>query len=256
MSKPTITYISAGLSPKRQHSELLGQEITELYGYINAATAQLLTMIREFDQQELWHLEGICSCAHWLNWKCGIGMVAAREKVRVANALGNLSKINASFASGEISYSKVRAMTRVATPDNEDYLLRIAHHGTAHHVETLVRKYRRARKLQETGDAQKQHDRRSVHFYYEPDGSMLIKARLPAEKAQMILKAIELAMEQADPPESKDSAESSGVVEGDNKLKPVPTEKEGWDKQRADALANIAENYLEAFIHTLFTVSA
>jgi hypothetical protein len=153
---PTITYLSTNLSPKRQHSELLGQEITELYGYINAATAQLLTMIREFDQQELWHLEGICSCAHWLNWKCGIGMNAAREKVRVANALGDLKKISAAFASGEISYSKVRAMTRVATPDNEDYLLQIARHGTAYHVETLVRKYRRAKKLQETGDAQKQ----------------------------------------------------------------------------------------------------
>jgi len=135
-------------------------------------------------------------------------------------------------------------MTRVATTDNEDYLLRIARHGTAHHVETLVRKYRRSRKLQETGDAKKQHNERSVHFYYEPDGSMVIKARLPAEKAQLVLKAIELAMEQADPPETKDSAESSGIDVDGNELSPVPMEKEGWDKQRADALANIAESYL------------
>jgi hypothetical protein len=170
--------------------------------------------------------------------------VAAREKVRVANALGDLKKISAAFASGEISYSKVRAMTRVATPDNEDYLLRIARNGTAHHVETLVRKFRRAKKLQETGDAQKQHNQRAVHFYYEPDGSMVIKARLPAEKAELVLKAIELAMEQADPPETKDSAESSGVDAQDNEMEPVPMEKEGWDKQRADALANIAESYL------------
>ncbi len=241
---PTVTYISADLSPNRQHSERLGKEITELYGYINAATAQLLTMIREFDQKKLWHLEGICSCAHWLNWKCGIGMNAAREKVRAANALGDLPKISASFASGEISYSKVRAMTRVATPAVEDYLLQIARHGTAYHVETLVRKYRRAKKLQETGDAQKQHDNRSVHFYYESDGSMVIKARLPAEKAELILKAIELAMEQADPPETDVSAETSGVEEGENELKPVRQRKESWDKQRADALANIAESYL------------
>ena len=114
-------------------------------------------MIREFDQEELWRLDGICSCAHWLNWKCGIGMNAAREKVRVANALGELPKISASFSKGEISYSKVRAMTRVATADNEDYLLMIAHHGTAYHVETLVRKYRRARKLQDLQESNKQH---------------------------------------------------------------------------------------------------
>lgn len=243
-SAATVTHISAGLHPKYQRSERLGKEITELYGYINAATAQLLTMIREFDQDGLWQLGGICSCAHWLNWQCGIGMNAAREKVRVANALGDLPKIGASFASGEISYSKVRAMTRVATPDNEDYLLQIARHGTAYHVETLVRKYRRAKKLQETGDAQKQHDSRSVHFYYEPDGSMVIKARLPAEKAQLILKAIELAMEQTDPPETDVSAETSGVETSDNELKPVSQRKEGWDQQRADALANIAESYL------------
>ena len=139
---------------KQRRREALADEITELCGYINAATHRLLEMIRVFDQEELWGLEGICSCAHWLNWKCGIGMNAAREKVRVANALGELPKISASYAKGELSYSKVRAMTRVATADNEDYLLMIAHHGTAYHVETLVRKYRRAKKLQDLGGNQ------------------------------------------------------------------------------------------------------
>ena len=74
-------------------------------------------------------------------------MNAAREKVRVANALGELTKISACYSRGEISYSKVRAMTRVATVDNEDYLLMIAQHGTAYHMETLVRKYRRVMRL-------------------------------------------------------------------------------------------------------------
>ena len=83
------------------------------------------------------------SCAHWLNWKCGIDMGAAREKVRVARALGELPLIGAAFACGKVSYSKVRAMTRVASVDNEEYLLMIARHGTASHVEGLVRSYRR-----------------------------------------------------------------------------------------------------------------
>jgi hypothetical protein len=130
-----------------------------------------------------------------LNWKCGIGMNAAREKVRVANALGELPKINASYAKGELSYSKVRAMTRVATADNEDYLLMIAHHGTAYHMETLVRKYRRAKKLQDLEEANKQHDERSLQVFYEHDGSITLNIRLPAEKGALVLKAIELAME-------------------------------------------------------------
>ena len=130
--------------------ERLGAQITLLAGQINAANHRLLTLIAEFDQRKAWSGGGtVRSCAHWLNWKCGIALVAAREKVRVAQALAALPLIDAAFAAGEISYSKVRAMTRVATPQNEDYLLHIARHGTASHVEGLVRRYRKVRQQDE-----------------------------------------------------------------------------------------------------------
>ena len=225
-------------------SEALGNEITELCGYINAATHRLLQMIRVFDQEKLWALAGICSCAHWLNWKCGIGMNAAREKVRVANALGDLHKIDESFAKGELSYSKVRAMTRVATPENEDYLLMIAHHGTAYHVETLVRKYRRARKLQDLGEANKQHDERTLQVFYEHDGSITVQVRLPADKGALVLKAIEMAIEQEEQPAADVSAETpDGEVYQDVTAQTV-NRGTGFDHRRADALTAIAENYL------------
>lgn len=241
-----ISFVDPSWHPKYHRSETLGNDITELCGYINAATFKLLEMIREFDQEGLWQLDGICSCAHWLNWKCGIGMNAAREKVRVANALGELAKISASFATGEISYSKVRAMTRVATPENEDYLLMIARHGTAFHVETLVRKYRRAKRLQEMNDAAKQHEERTVQVYYEPDGSMVIHARLPGEQGAMVLKALELAMQMAEQAETEVSAtDVSAETSGEDDIAPrYPEDREPFDKQRADALANIAESYL------------
>ena len=93
--------------------ETLGQQITLLAGQINAANYRLLQMIAEFDRRKAWSGGGtVRSCAHWLNWKCGIALGAAREKVRVAHCLENLPLIDASFAGGEISYSKVRAMTR------------------------------------------------------------------------------------------------------------------------------------------------
>ena len=174
-------------------------------------------------------------------------MNAAREKVRVANALADLAKISESFASGEISYSKVRAMTRVATAENEDYLLMIARHGTAHHVETLVRKYRRVKRLQAMDDAKKQHDERTLQVYYEPDGSMVIHARLPGEQGAMVLKAIELAMDRAEGSEKTEddvSAETSKGVEVDELTPRQPVEKEPFDKRRVDALADMAENYL------------
>ena len=71
-------------------AEKLGAEITELCSYIYAAESRLLTLIREFDEKEYWAQQGLCSCAHWLNFKCGIGMNAAREKIRVAHALAGL----------------------------------------------------------------------------------------------------------------------------------------------------------------------
>ncbi len=238
-----ITSVDPSWHPKYHRSAALGNDITELCGYINAATFKLLEMIREFDREGLWQLDGICSCAHWLNWKCGIGMNAAREKVRVANALGELTKISDSFALGEISYSKVRAMTRVATPENEDYLLMIAKHGTAFHVETLVRKYRRAKRLQEMKDANHQHRERTVQVYYEPDGSMVIHARLPGDQGAMVLKALELAMQQVETEVSATDVSAETSAEGSITPR-YPEEREPFDKQRADALANIAESYL------------
>src|SRR5690606_22715687 len=87
----------------RLEGERLGAEITELCGYLYAGTYRLLTLIRTFDEKGYWGGPGDCSCAHWLNFKCGIGMNAAREKVRVAHALAKLPRISAAFARGERS---------------------------------------------------------------------------------------------------------------------------------------------------------
>ena len=98
--------------PDPQHFrdlERLGEEITQLAAHIHAATFQLLELIREFNEQEGWAGEGVNSCAHWLNWKCGMNLGAARERVRVAHALPELPLISAVFREGKVSYSKVRA---------------------------------------------------------------------------------------------------------------------------------------------------
>jgi hypothetical protein len=94
-----------------------------LSAHIHAATYRLLELIREYDDSHGWAGPGLNSCAHWLNWKCGLNLGAAREKLRVAHALKELPRISEKFRQGEVSYSKVRAMTRVATEKNEAYLL-------------------------------------------------------------------------------------------------------------------------------------
>ena len=178
-------------------ADQLGAEITELCSYIYAAESRLLTLIHEFDEKEYWAGQGLCSCAHWLNFKCGISMGAARERVRVAYALAGLPKISEGFSKGKLSYSKVRAITRIADESNEDYLLMIAEHGTAHHVEKLVSKYRTAKRLQDAEIANEQYIKREVTHYYDHDGCLVIKARLPAEQGALIVKALEMAMDAA-----------------------------------------------------------
>lgn len=165
------------LHTKYARAKVLGERITELVGYINAATYDLLVMIREFETEGLWQDAGVCSCAHWLNWQFSIDINAAREKVRVANVLGELPKISKAFRNGEISYSKVRAMTRVAHAGNEDYLLMIARHGTDHHVETLVRGYRRAVRLNDESLQDKRHEQRSVSYRWDDDGALVFQGR-------------------------------------------------------------------------------
>jgi hypothetical protein len=231
----TTTIVENPAESAYSDAEQLGAEITELCSYIYAAESRLLTLIREFDEKEYWARQGLCSCAHWLNFKCGIGMNAAREKVRVAHALAKLPKINKRFAEGALSYSKVRAITRIADEFNEDYLLMLARHGTAHHVEKSVSKYRTAKRLQDAEFANEQYNNREVTHYYDHDGCLVIKARLPAEQGALIVKALEMAMDENFAERSSDvTAETS-----EDNDEPVPIAA-----RRADALANIAETYM------------
>ena len=101
--------------------EQLASQITEFAGHLNAANSHWLALIAEFDRLKGWTLSGAQSCAHWLNWKCGLAMCAAREKVRVARALESLPLISAAMDRGELSYSNVRALTRVACTATEEY---------------------------------------------------------------------------------------------------------------------------------------
>ncbi len=225
----------------RQKSKRLGSEITELCSFIYAAEHRLLTLIREFDEHKGWEWLGFHSCAHWLNFKCGIDLNTARERVRVARALGGLPKIDARFATGALSYSKVRAITRIADESNEDKLLHLAKHGTAFHVEKIVSKFRTAKRLQDADVAKEQHDNRQLNYHYDADGSLVIKGRFPAEQGALIIKALEMAMER-----QYGENVSVGTLENVSAETSEETEPEPISTRRADALAEVAETYMNS----------
>src|SRR5688572_22305284 len=158
--------------------DALEAKITELWGHLNAATYRFLALVAEFDRKKAYERHGLANTAQWLNWQCGIGPVAGREKVRVARALEQLTEIADAFSKGEISYSKVRAMTRVATAANESVLVSVARHGTADHVEKLVRKYRWTQRRDAAQLAQRQHEFRNVSCFFDMDGEFVLHARL------------------------------------------------------------------------------
>jgi len=122
----------------------LENQITTLSANIYAAEYRWLCLLAQFDELEGWCGKGIKSFAHWLNWKCGISLTAGREKVRVARKLGELPLTSKAMSEGRLSYSKVRAITRIATAENEQDLLYIAKNGTAENLEKTVRLYREA----------------------------------------------------------------------------------------------------------------
>src|SRR4051794_30861472 len=124
--------------------ERLEAEIVSLASQLTAGSARLIALIGEFDAAEGWRDWGMRSTAHWLSWQCGIGLGAGREQVRVARALRGLPAVAAAFADGRLSYSKVRALTRVAHESDEDLLLAYALDATAAQVEERCRQMRNA----------------------------------------------------------------------------------------------------------------
>src|SRR5687767_11514287 len=165
----------------------LGDQIAELSAHLDAATARLLDLIREFDARGGWG-NGFRSCADWLSWRLGLQKTAAREHVRVARALPTLPRIAAAFASGEISYSKVPAITRVATSETEEPLLEVARCGTAVHVERIVRGWRQMDRKAEVEESARHHKCRAVRFYHDDDGMVIVRGRLAPEVGAVVLR--------------------------------------------------------------------
>ena len=212
--------------------ELLERRITELAAHIHAAMCSWLELVAEYDAREGWVEWGCRSCSEWVSWRCGVAPVAAREHVRVARRLRELPEIRGAFGRGELSYSKVRALTRVKEVADEGRLLELARHATAAQLERIVRGYCAvvaAERLAEDPGTQQRY----LSWSYDDDGSLLLRARLPPEEGAVLVRAIEAARDAersaTDAPFSPASAEVA-----------VPSGGE----RNADALLAMADSLL------------
>src|ERR671924_1492471 len=148
----------------------LQDEIAELASHIYAGTCRWLELVGELDARGGFSEFGCGSCAEWLAWRCALTPRAAREHVRVARRLPELPLTHAAFARGELSYAKVRALTRVATAESEEELLALARVFTAAQLERAVRAYRRVT----TAEARELQEGAYLSVFWEDDGSLTI----------------------------------------------------------------------------------
>src|SRR5437879_4283811 len=216
--------------------ERLGDEIAELSAHLDAATARLLDLIREFDARAGWN-NGFRSCAAWLSWRVGLDPGAARERIRVARALGTLPRLARALAHGELSYAKVRALTRVATPDTEERL----------HVERIVRGWRRVDRKAEAQETTYRHRSRALHVYHDGDGMVVVRGRLAPEVGAVLVQALTAAREalyQRAQPASSVTGPINKNVSAETFQADVPAEMPTMAQQQADALALVAETAL------------
>ena len=169
--------------------ERLEAQICELAGHLTAATCRFLMLLADFDARRGWASWEMASCASWLSWKCQMSSGAAREHVRVARALRNLPVIRGEFATARLSYAKVRALTRIATPDTEAGLAEIARPMTGNQLERFARAHRQV----SHADDAAARIRRRLTWRFEEDGSLAGTFRLPPLAGAVLLKALRAA---------------------------------------------------------------
>jgi Domain of unknown function (DUF222) len=216
--------------------EELGQEIAELAVHLDAATHRLLECVRQFDAEGGWAAQGAVSCAHWLSWRIGLDPATAREKVRVARALGNLPAIDAALKSGQLSYAKVRALTRVATAATESKLLDVALSATGAQLERLCRGYRTAM----TVDDVLPPPERSVRRRDLPGGMVKLEVILSPDEAALVLAAVDRAREVTGEVKTDQADDASAETSPEDPHLP----------SRADGMVALAESYLAGNVAT------
>jgi hypothetical protein len=215
--------------------EELGQEIASLSAHLDAATHRLLTCIRQFDEAGGWYEQGALSCAHWLAWRVGLDAATAREKVRVARALGKLPAIDAALRVGKLSYAKVRALTRVATSGNEARLLEMAMAATGAQLERICRGYRSAC----AADQGPAPEDRCLRKRLLPGGMVKLELVLSPDEADLILRAVDRAREV-----NTHEDVSAETPKRDEGHEAAEAEAEAGWPSRADGAVTLAESFL------------
>jgi hypothetical protein len=177
-------------------TERLEAEVQTVAAMLAAATCEWLLMIAELDRREAWLSWDCRSMAHWLSWKCGVNVRTGRDHVRVARELERLPLVTAEFAGGRLSYSKVRALTRlVSTSETEAELVELALVATASQLDALTAGCARVKRLNDPEHQERIHENRFWSLRPDDDGCGTITMRGPIDLLAELKVAVDAALE-------------------------------------------------------------
>ena len=213
--------------------EAIEEEIVFLAAHLHAGEHRFLTLVAEYDRLRGWELGGHRSCAHWLAFRCGYRLGAARERVRAARALVKLPEIGASMSRGELSFSAVRALTRVATPENETDLLDLARGATTAQLERMVRGFKLGSRQDEADREKERFESRTFSVFPDEEGMYAVKGKLTPEVGALLMRAVEAA------------SDSLYRAKGPKSVS-AETSFQDAAHRRADALGLVAERAMAA----------
>jgi hypothetical protein len=222
---------SVGVEAAGLATERLEAEIRELGAHIAAATCRWLLLVAEYDRREGWTSWECLSCAHWVSWMCGISLTTAHEHLRVARAIEALPLVRSEFAAGVLSYSKVRAITRVATPDTEVDLVELGRTLTASQLDRTLAGYAKA---QRNAEPQPEIERK-VSWVWDDDGSLVARLRMGADEGALFVAAINREVD-AELQRQREAAEVGAGLEAPRSL----------GELRADAVMAVVRSALDA----------
>ena len=248
------THEQAALDSDARHERM--DRVAVLHAEITAATREFLRALAESDRHRDWEAEGFGSCSEWLAWRIGITRDTAGEKVRAARALENLPLISKAMARGEVSFSKVRALTRAATPENEGDMLAYAKACSAASLERLVRGWKTLGRLDEERAERLRHRMRSFSVFPSNEGMYVVKGIVTPEVGALLMRAIEAASDalyrqasHADE-DDPDGDDPGGLAQsgdpGRYRSGSVDPDRPTSAQLRADALGLLAERALAA----------
>jgi hypothetical protein len=172
---------------------LLGERCAVTYMRADALQYEAMVLLAEFDARDGWSHTAHTSTADWLAWRIGITAGAARERVRTARALRELPRTSAAMRGGELSYAKVRALTRVARPGSEEALLELARACSAARLERKLRSWTSETREREARTGERRHASRRLSVFPDEDGMYAVRGRLDPEVGAALMRAIEAA---------------------------------------------------------------